>query len=481
MPMVLIFSVSAFFTTSVYVLSQLITFKPLLKSSMELQALLNARSAAWVGMNILNEQGGEPDAAQKTAAEKDKTSSAGFGDDLFENAGDGSDSGCALTLEPGDKPQEIVPFSDSSCGRCLISLDSAGGVFRLLHAQGQYRTAEKKLTVTLGSQPFPYPDTVLFLGTAGMPEGANISGDVEFYPIDTVSSTGRVKRTRLGVSAKDAEEFIQEYLGTLSRRTDTTIREVPLTVKSSSDVSRVPKEVKGSLFVDGTNQDVEWQAQRRIYVLGDLQFTGEVDIRDVEFVVAGEIRVFDKSKLSRVKLFSQNRIFFADQSVFSGQAIALGDVEIYGTAVIAKRSTIITMGTTKSAPPQQKTQKAAEVTGLEGGESEPAPDSKKQKFFSLFIRDRAIVDGVVINLSKQYGIKTDVESQIRGILWAEGRICHEGRMQGVIRAQVLVDADEPANVGQNVMTGSIMELEEISRYHVPYFIGKLSILAWQEE
>jgi hypothetical protein len=464
--MVLFFSICAFLTGSVFVFSQVRFSKPLLKSPRDLQALLNARSGAWIGLGIINSEGQE---------DSSRTAQSGFGDDLFEPNDSGS-AAEALTLEPGGDSLTLEPFHRSGFGQCLISLDSGGGAFRLLHSYGSFNRIKKELLVTLGSKPFQSPDTVLFLASTGMPEGGGqISGEVYFFPF-TIDSTpkGVKSRSRFSAMEKEADKFISDYTEPLVRLLDSIMLRGPLTIKSTSDISRIPRLVKGPLLIDGTNHDVEWRQKRRVTVLGDLQVTGDVTIQDVEFIVGGEIRILDKAELTNVNLFSQSRIFFADDCIYSGQAIALGDVEIYNNALIEKPSTIISTGTSKGSA--KKTKQNGGGQPLEQG---AAP--QKQKFFSMFVRDLAKVDGVLINLSREFGIKTETSAQLSGIMWAEGRVCHSARMHGVIKAQALVSEDDPAAMSKNYFEGSIAELDEIDSYFLPYFIGQLSILAWKEE
>jgi hypothetical protein len=460
LPLVLVFAVCAFLTASTYVFSQMTFFKPFLKSPSELQALLNARSGAWIGLNIIN--------SEKQEGEASSTDSL-FGSDLFaKTETESSVSDSTPTLEPGGEPLVLDPYSQRGFGTCIIGLDSGGGAFRILNTVGRFRKTQRALKVVLGSRPFQSPDTVLFIAAPGMPDGGGrIGGGVFFFPFAVDSARGPTKRSRLMVMRKEQEEFITDLEEPLMQA-DSVMQRPPLLIKSTQDVGRVPKVVRGPLFIDATNQDVEWHRKRRVVVLGDLQFTGEPVISDIDFVVAGEIRVLDKSELTNVNLYSRTRIFFADFCTFSGQAIARGDIEIYNNAMIVRPATILTTGASKEGT--NKAQPSGEGAA-----------AKKPKFFSLFVRDQASVDGVLINLNPQHGIKTEMETTIRGILWAEGRVSHTGRMSGVIKAQALVNEDDPADMSKNFLQGAITPLDEIKDYSLPYFIGALSILSWKEQ
>ena len=88
---------------------------------------------------------------------------------------------------------------------------------------------------------------------------------------------------------------------------------------------------------------------------------------------------------------------------------------------------------------------------------------------------------MLIDLRRLGGISTDEETVIQGILWAEGRVCHKGRMRGIIKSGVLVDESEPLKVVSNSLAGSIQVLNEIGEYYLPYFMGQPVIKEWKEE
>jgi hypothetical protein len=175
-----------------------------------------------------------------------------------------------------------------------------------------------------------------------------------------------------------------------------------------------------------------------------------------------------------VELYTTARIFFGGDTRFSGNAMAKGDVEIYDNAIIENKSIIISTGGTnqKPAPP-----------GPPGGAPpNPVNNPNDIKTFSIYVRDRALVDGILIALDNLAGIKVEKEAFVKGILWAEkSRVAVTGKVHGIVKAFVLVDEQDAVNVAGNVITGTIKELPTIGEYYLPYFFGNSSLISWKEE
>ncbi len=491
---VLIFSLVTLASSAIYVIHQMHFASLSRKDPARLQALLNARSGIWYGLALLDK---EVDLKQSHVDSVDTAmTSALFGEDMFKSFDDMEDE----SREEESSETSLLSFNEPK----LVSLMGdritftfylqPSSYFRILESTGHYRDFDEKVITTIASRPFTSPDTVLFLQTHGKPEGFGIIDGRVSFCAQSIDSSDSLERKRFYVDKDEVRCIVDEFQKPLVTLGDSVLPEAPLTILYNDDFAEIPDTVYGSLFIDGSSRDLQWNTKRTIYVLEELQLTGDIVIQGVTFVVKGDIKILDNTALNSVELFTASRIFFAGESRFQGNALACSDVEIYEQAVISGKSIIIVAGLDKkAASPVIKTQNesqgnapinkvtlAAEKKIQQKKAQEAGKKKKKEKKYSLFIRDQAIVDGVIINLSPKYGISTDVETIIRGVLWAEGRVCHRGRMKGVIKAKVLVDEADPKNNSSNMLTGTIKELESIKSYYLPYFIGVPVLIEWKE-
>ncbi len=459
MPIVLLFGAFALIATSAYVFSQLMLARPSLKTPSEIQSLLTARSGVWHGIAILNRQGNEPARSSADTLE-DLFSNGLFADEGRDQENDSATVDLAAALVPDGGPAVFSPFSGLRFGLCTLRLAIEGN-FKMLHSVGAFRTELREVNARLGARAFPYPDTVLFLATAGMPEGGGIvHGRVHFMPANIDSSGGR-RRSRFAVNTRDIEELVQSHSARLGAVLDTGIVQKELTVASEIDLDKVGETVSGPLLIDATYHDITWREKRTVIVQGDLQFTGEPVVEDLTFLVGGEVRIFDRAEMRNVTIFTQGRVFLAGESQFQGNVTAMEAVEIYEAAKVRAPSAIVSL---------------SKLDG--GGEGENTEEKKSS--FSVFVRDRAEVDGVLMSARPQGGVSTSTETLVRGIIWSEGKVCHQGNMEGIIRARNLVSREDPDNNEKNFLTGTIRDLETIYDYCLPYYVGRLSIIDWSE-
>ncbi len=492
---VLLFSIVTIATASIYVIGQFNFARSFRKDPSKLQCLLNARSGIWYGLAVLDKQLSSEVKQQKEGAGDTTVSNDLFGEDMFsdDNLEFGSDTGEDLAnnmlLESNGDTVEIYPF-DNKYGSFKLFMHQTGN-FRILESTSLFRNNRRKVVVTIGSQPFLSPDTVLFLNTPGMPEGeGSVDGRVAFLA-SAIDESDSLQRKRFHVDLNELSSIVDEYKTPLLSLNDSIVSNAPVTVQYDEDFSDISDSISGPLFIDGSYRDIHYKSDRTIIVLEELQITGDVKIEGVTFIVAGDVKILDNTKLKNVNIFTSKRIFFAGQSIFiSGSVLACGDVEIYEEAQILEKSIIISTGSASS-----KSQESGQKKGPQesGGLKKPnkAPktkpgstkksNSKKLKLFSLYVRDQAIVDGILIDLRELGGIKTDMETIVSGVLWSKARICHRGRMKGVVKAFVLVDDVEPANISRNYIIGSIKRLSSIDEYYMPYYFGESKIVEWIEE
>lgn len=474
---VLIFSIITFITVSVYVISQFNFARVLRKEPAKLQALLNARSGIWYGLAMLDKEVG---AMQSDSGSSDTSLSDLFGEDMFEHEEKEEDEP-SLDEVPvlSDVESETIALFDSTILFTYLIKPSA--FFQILESEGVYRDYSKNASVILGSKPFVSSDTVLFLSTPGLPEGTgHFDGKVAFIA-ESIDSSDSLQRKRFFINREKLVGIVEEYIGPLFAVAESLALNPPLTIQYNDDFTEIPDTVLGPLFIDGSSRDLYWRAERQIYVVEELQITGSVHLENMKFIVKGDIKILDEAKLKSVELFSGARIFFAGESDFNGNAMAYADIEIYEQAAIKGKSIIISTGLSKKEEVKEQ-QDEQEVDKKVKKVKKKSPKKKPEiKPFSAFVRDQAIVDGVIIDLRRLGGIFTGEETVIRGILWAEGRVCHKGRMKGVVKSSVLVDESEPLKVVSNSLAGTIDRLNTIGEYYLPFFIGQPVIKEWKEE
>ncbi|MBD3355940.1 MAG: hypothetical protein GF363_02170 [Chitinivibrionales bacterium] len=459
-------------------MSQYSLSRPDMQSVSRLQTRLTARAGIWHGLAMLNSQSTQDDQDQTI----DTTTESLFMEDLWTGEDEDAMEDDTVRLLLVDQPIEVVPFTDTSYGKAILHLGDAG-LMRHLSSLGVFRDQQRKISVLLGSRPITSPDTVLYLQTPDRPHGLGIfDGVIGLVPVEVDSGNsngGAGRRHRFAVNSSDLNEYIEDHSALLAEAEDTAFEVAPFRIAHGDDLDSIPEMIDGDLLIDATFHTIQWAEDRTIHVLKDLQIDGDVLLEGLTFNVGGEIRLgvdenfssADEIQLRDVTLFSRSRIFFARNVIFEGSAMALGDVEIYSNAQIVNKSVIASNG----EPGKNKGEEKARGQGASG-----ANPAKPSNPFTIYVRDEATVDGVLLNLNSKGGIKIEPQTELRGILWAEGSVCHEGRLDGAVKAKVLVSSEETTGTTRNIMDGSVRSLDNIGEYHLPYFIGELTILEWRE-
>jgi hypothetical protein len=278
---------------------------------------------------------------------------------------------------------------------------------------------------------------------------------------------------------KELDGLVDYYRSKLGAQYDTAIPASPLLLQNSDQLPGVPEVINGPLFINSSFNTFAWKQKRRVYVLGDVQITGKACIEDVEFVTSGEFKCFDEARLVNVSVFCLKRLVIGDKATFSGNALTLSSVLVYKNARIENKSVIVAYGKTK--PPQV----------------EPAKTPRPLLRVSVSLSQNAYVDGVIVACGNPGGIKTDKNTVVRGILWAQGAVCHQGTLYGILRANELIELsavtasaiaaarNKPQQPGpgatpaqKNFMTGSVRRLPGITDYYGPFFLGRPVIARW---
>ncbi len=455
LPVVLIFSIIAVITVTVFVSGQYRLARPSLMAPSGLQALCNARSGIWKAIELLN-RGNKPDTLKRI-----NTLDSLFNKDLFGKPGD-TNSIPMETLVADSAPLALQPYSCDSFGNCAVAL-SYCGCFELLTSKGIFRSSEKNVLVKLGGTILSSPDTAYYLET-----GAPLQG--------MIWGKGHIGPDSVIVRESDLHALVSEYTSELSQGTDTMVQNLPLTIQHNDEFAKIPDFVKGPLFIDGSHFDLTWKEKRRVTVLGDVQITGKVYIEGLELVTAGEIKCFDDCRLRDVTVFSLQRVVISDRAVFRGTAIAQTNMLLYGHAAVENRSMLIVTGGGKAptpGPPGNKNQ-----------QGRPA----QLRVFSMTFTESSTIDATVVSLKGEgdLGIKIDKNVIVKGILWTRGYISLAGTLYGVLHAKALVNAEQ-ALLGQQINpdpilpgTASLRRIEDADKYYFPFFMGKLKIMQWQE-
>lgn len=445
MPIVLFFAAIGLTAVLSYFLHQLTFAKPSLRAPASYQALLNARSGVYKALETYFSNDKEISDTLKTISTLDSM----FGSDLIEIKD-------TTLIELSSEPQPLELFDSDSFGKCEIAL-IPHGIFYVMESTGEYRDFRRKVKAVLGSKIPALPDTVLILLNENPWEGQEPDG-----------KRVQMKDTVAAGTSDLLSKLLSEYQTQL-QITDTSLYDPPLVIQSNIDLAKIPDIVNGPLLIDGSYVDIKWESDRRITVMDDLQFTGEVKVTGISFIAGGEIKILDKSDLSEVSLFSNSRIFIGDNARFRGDALATQNITVYGRAEVLDKSTLVCTG---------------------GGSSTSSTSDSSS--FSITVAEEAKVDGTCMALSSPGSIKTEKDVYITGILWARDRVCHLGKMKGIIRAVRVIDCEgdarpltggsaDTAPAEGNALPGKLSVLENITDYKMPYYSGLPSILKWEED
>ena len=248
---------------------------------------------------------------------------------------------------------------------------------------------------------------------------------------------------------------------------------MPTVIETQSDCNALSDTIVGPLFFDAPyGEETISLRQRTIVVLGDLQLTGDMKITGGTLMVLGEVRLNDKSALSDVEVQAKGRVFFADESSFSGKLVTESIIEIYNEALILKGSLLIAFGEKKKST------------------------TRKRQLFDISVRENALVEGSLISLgAKGGGIQTEDEVQTMGLLLSTLPIYHRGEHEGYLQAPALqnpndtvgttekrgISSSPKKTTAENLLWGRITYSFDTLALALPWFIGEPSRQSWREE
>jgi hypothetical protein len=480
LPVVIIFALTGLITVFSFLYFNLTSSRYSFDTRNVLQANLNARSGVYIAFNELCNNG---EAKSIVLPEIDARDSS-FGKSLFDDLDsasvksgpvftDTSENG-ELTFGSGAKRYRLYSLDTLDSADVTLTSDGGSGVLRSVYTDGIHTAT---VEATLGSRiPFR-PDTVAVCYNTGDWDASGVTGTTfsSDHQPDSVSMWLR------SMISNYREQIVSSDTGNI---------DPPATIQSNRDLSKIKRVVSSDLILDGSFNKLVWRDTGTFVILGRLDVSSEVEIEGIRLVVGGEITLNGESSLNNVSLFSQSKIFFADDSKFSGNAMALNSVAIYGNAEIRNRSTILVCGESSSL----------DVSELKGDVGNSGVDTKR--IYAIEIGDKALVDGVLIAVGSPGDIKTHEDVRIRGVMIAQKEIGHLGKLSGLMTAGRFIDPDvkmeqvtpssavagvkkDPKGtvkptVLKNVIKGDAESLYNIDDYKLPFFIGKLTIAKWRE-
>jgi len=476
LPIAIIYTLSASILLSTFIKGVHFQQSFYYKIPKKVQSILTARSGLWFGLYSLNAKKPEPLKKEDLSAMQ-----RSLGYDMFEQpASNARESHLSEPVKLVVDSEVVVanPFKDKNFGLCSLQLMSQGCYLQLI-SHTVYRKNTAKVMAELGTRLFEKSDTVLYTSASLLQNISRfgIEGRMSgsFFPHTLDSAQEKKEFPSKKVDVKELKNFVETRMKLISPEINLELDNTTelLSVQNDAQLNRIKERCEGSLLIDGSLYAIRWSEDRKVIIKNDLQITGEVYMKDLEFVVGGDIKIFDEARLDNVKLFSAGRIFFGNEKSlssveYSGQAAAIKDIEITRDTKIKDQSIIISIGDYKRVLESKNNKPRAIASGKDntiGGII---------KRYSIFIRPHAQVDATVINLSIDYGIKTWPRSEVTGILWAEKDICHQGTLEGVMVTPV--KACEGALEG-GLTDGRIKKMDfDIAHYFAPYFMGTMSVI-----
>lgn len=449
LPVVLLFAASGLITVMSFLYFHLSFARPSLRSISSVQALFNARSGIYKGFEDLTESKTDSTLILPLI----NTLDSNFGKSMFK-VKDTVDTSVEVTkLTMGGGPVKYTLYADDTINKCEVSIVPDGGAC-ILRSSSTFHNSTSKVEATLGSKIPALPDTVVICHNNGEWDAAKVKGTK--------------------VSSSAAADSVSSWLKTMISKYHEslvladTMLDQSLTVQTNNDLKKIPSTLHGNLIIDGSYHPLVWKDTGTITVLGQLDISNDVSIEGLRFVASGNITLSGKAKLTQASIFTQSKLFIADNALFQGNAMACNSVAIYGNAVVDRKSIIVVPGSTLSSTT----------------DSVNNPD-KGKKIYAIEIGDHAVVDGILIALGSRGDIKTHADVMITGVMIAQKAVGHLGKMAGLISAGSFIDPDNeaapvPGSKQKNVIRGEIEPLNTIVNYKLPFFLGKLSIVKWKE-
>jgi len=452
---VLYFVTFATITVVVFMSGEHLRTRAAVREPAKVQALLAARAGVWKAVKFL------ADSAKSDSIEPINVPISGFGNGTI-----GEVVGAADTLTPlqklcADSGFHARTSATDSFGTAGVTV-TANLLSVTMTSTGVFRDREQTVAAEIAGRVFSSADTVLFLDSLTPPSGAMFSG--QFCSMSTISP---LRKDVFTPRTKDLQASLTTLQGESFKEFDSTFTVTEFLVKTNEKLAALPDQVEGALLIDGSVEDLSLQAKRTISISGDLQITGTVLLKDITICASGSIKVFDEAVLRNVNLYAGGELFIGDEAQFSGRAIAMKKIVVYGRAAVTDRSLLLVPGTAKAATTPDTNPTASDSA------------------YSIWIQERATVDASVFSLGTPGGIKTDKDAKVQGILWAEGTVCHLGTLTGILKARKVVDCSVPTGTPptDNALPGRISKLDrsvDIRDYPVPFFLGEYVVKRWIE-
>lgn len=465
--LVLVFSTLALIMASGYMLGQRRNATYWLSRPRGLQARLNAYSAVYWALDYLRDST-RVDTA-KTIDATDPTGSL-FNAELTKDS-DSLGGASDLLLPLGGEPVDVDLYDTIGYGTATVKRVITGASIRLL-AEGEQHGVRKQVEALLGSRWPVSPDTLVFVN--------------EDKPIETLhGSLMWAKSTNDPVDVRPGD--LDEMVRVLSEEMIDTLGipgiEMPTTVLDQRDLADIPERVKGDLLIEPTFTSLRWVSDRRIVVEGDLQIGGEAYVQGLDFVVQGETRITGEAELKNVSIVTQKRFVMLDASRMSGDVLSMADIVLAHEAEVRDQSVLVAVGQPGQGAGGGGGGQGVSAAGVkpgQGGTGGAGGAASTASQFAIVLSDFALVDGSLIALQQPGGIRIGASAVVTGIVYAQGKLCHEGVVTGVMRAAQVVDCSDPTTIRPNYMAGKVEPIDDLTPYRLPPYVGRLTVLEWYE-
>lgn len=446
---------------ALFLKSQTATMPSFTQRKLSLQAIANARSA------VLQ--------AQAEMKEIDEPDTGAINESLFE-----------------DENQWQL-WKDKTFGSASFETASTPFVQQVVSV-GEMKGRSYKAVVEMGSKYTP-GDTVLLLIGKSVLEASGISGTKVM--LDSAGSSADILLNKK--SASQSKKWLEDQFADM----ETAELDMPLVIRSHENFAEMADTITGDLFIDGSGGEFMLNGgEREIYVLGDIQVTGKVTIRNLSALVAGELRLNDQGKMQQNRIATLKKVFLDGESEFSGELVSLDRIEIFNTAKVLGQSLIVSFGGKEkkvNAQAEKKTpetpEKAPEQKTSEAPEPAPQKQQKASASGAINIREFADVSASCIALGSE-GIMTESDAKSSGVLWSKTWIRHRGSHKGLLRAELYdgepgthapQEVDPVGNKGagvkqpkQQIILGRVEPPFEKATYPLPWFMGEPEMVKWVE-
>jgi cytoskeletal protein CcmA (bactofilin family) len=175
--------------------------------------------------------------------------------------------------------------------------------------------------------------------------------------------------------------------------------------------------VSGHLLIQGRgNRPLMINGPLTVVAGGDIQLSGNVEMSDVSLVTAGQIKCFDKVRLSAVTVYAKKMIYFDNQVRCSGDFYSLENLTLAGQSEIEMPSFAYVKGSISKDP--------------------------KKTVYGLQLMQESRFSGTFFCASGASFSTIERDARFTGLLYTRGRLALQGTVFGCIAAASLAESVE---------------------------------------